>query len=150
MNTKQKLTFLAALVLASGAAYAAMVSQVKAAPSPVAKKEMVKPQQISPEVSKAKADSDYRLKKMVEYRGGTPLVADFCFTNPEWPDMGDENELTCHFTGFRNHVEIYTAGWRVVSVKHGKVPVPGVVGEDLIYIERIGTEQWKGQQIGFK
>lgn len=146
MNTKQKLTFLAALALASGAAYA-MLAGTNEAPKPVPVK-VSEAQDTRPvntdETAKAEAERVERLKRMVEYRGDTPIVADYCWTNPSWPSLGNEHEMTCGLTRFRGYHEIYTAGWKVVTV------VPGEIGPELVFIERIGAEQWKGQHVGYK
>lgn len=161
MNTKQKLTFLGVLFVGAGAAYAAMTNHTARQSelvnltrmSVLAAEADVKAgaeAEVKTNASvEADAEQDARLKKMIAYRGDTPVVADFCYTNPKWPSDG-EHEMTCHLTGFRGFHEIYTAGWKVTSVAYGQTGVPEVIGADHVFIERIGAEQWKGQQVGFK
>lgn len=134
MNTKQKLTFLAALVLASGAAYA-MIADTK---TPASTKAATSTSGASAsatreEIAKAEAMSVERFRKIIEYRGNTPIVADYCLVNPSWTLA--EHEMDCSLTRFRGYHEIYTAGWKVATV------VSGGAGVELVFIERIGAGQ---------
>lgn len=144
MNTKQKLTFLAALVLASGAAYAMIAANTKIAANTemAANTREASASATQEEIAKAEAMSVERLQKIIEYRGNTPIVADYCRATPKWAWSGHE-EVDCGLTGFRGYLEIYSAGWKVTTV------VPGEFGVELVFIERIGTEQWKGQHVSF-
>lgn len=140
MNTKQKLTFLAALVLASGAAYA-MIADTKTATSTKAPANTsgASASATQEEIAKAEAMSAERFRKIVEYRGNTPIVADYCLLNTGLA----EHEMDCGLTRFRGYHEIYAAGWKVAAV------VPGDAGAELVFIERIGAGQWKGKHVSF-
>ncbi len=157
MNTKQKLTFLAVLFAGAGVAYAAMAGSTEKKMEEVKLTRMTALAAESEANAEAQAEADaeqsVRFKKMVEYRGDTPVVADFCLANHKWPS-GGEHELDCQLTGLRDYHEIYMAGWKVTSVAHDEVMMPVSahvkVGPDILFIERIGAELWKGQHIGFK